>query len=623
MGDLFDKSLENEDIDSLLQRIDQLFIMDTGVIPIMPEQTQASPVIDLKKLESDGFLPAQLQEVSLGLKENLSVEYYASGEYNWMQMREIRLGLQMGLNVSKYLDVYYSPDQMREIRLGLLAGIDVTPYASLLYSLTDMKKQRMHLISEAYRVNPEGFERTIHHPVYDIDLQISADCMEAVLVLPELKPSDKPPFYPVLQDVQEMLYENGICYGIRQKELTAFLMEYTSRSSLVVASGKRPGAGRSGKYEIFFKIDKEVPKELPDGRIDYSQVMVAETVQQGQRLVHYTKAKRGLAGKTITGITVEGASGEELMPLSCTGVLYDPQKEDYFAMYKGQVYFDESTRILNVHTTYILNSGINRYNGRLSYDGAMIINGDVQEGSELIATGDIVINGHVESACITSSQNVVIRGGMNAGGIGIITAGGKVVGDFFEATTIKAIGTVEANYFLNCVISTDEKIIARGSKARILGGTLTSFLGIESNLIEPSGTSKMTIDIGDLYVLDQRIRAADAAAKAVSAELSSLNTGKQKLSAMFGDNVNKNILYQQSLMAISQKENELIRHKREKEYAEALRKRAMFASVRAMGKLQAVVYVTINGRTRKINEDIPRALLTPQNIKGDEKHGKK
>ena len=81
----------------------------------------------------------QLEEIRLGLEENLDVKVYAKPVYTWAQMHEIRLGLISGIDVSWYLDKRFSYRQMKLIRMGLEQNFDVSQYADTKYTTIDME----------------------------------------------------------------------------------------------------------------------------------------------------------------------------------------------------------------------------------------------------------------------------------------------------------------------------------------------------------------------------------------------------------------------------------------------------------------------------------------------------
>lgn len=75
--------------------------------------------INLEKYVDETFDEGQMEQVYLGLRDNLPVHLYAKSEYSWEQMREIRLGLEDDIDIYKYLDSSLSAEYMKKVRLTL------------------------------------------------------------------------------------------------------------------------------------------------------------------------------------------------------------------------------------------------------------------------------------------------------------------------------------------------------------------------------------------------------------------------------------------------------------------------------------------------------------------------
>ena len=61
-----------------------------------------------------------MQEIRLGLQDNLDVSLYATIDFNIPQMEQIRKGLEDNLDISKYANPEIDYEEMKKIRLKLL-----------------------------------------------------------------------------------------------------------------------------------------------------------------------------------------------------------------------------------------------------------------------------------------------------------------------------------------------------------------------------------------------------------------------------------------------------------------------------------------------------------------------
>lgn len=86
--------------------------------------------------------------------------------------------------------------------------------------------------------------------------------------------------------------------------------------------------------------------------------------------------------------------------------------------------------------------------------------------------------------------DIILKEGTNAGGRGLLKAGGNVMGKFFENATIEAGGSVKANYCLNSNIVAGRNIIISGRYGMITGGNAYAGSKIESyNIGNAAGTA--------------------------------------------------------------------------------------------------------------------------------------
>ena len=98
-----------------------------------------------------------MQEIKIGLENNVDVTLYNNPIYTNKQMREIRLGLEKGLNVSYYASSEFDYQQMVEISRGLEQGLDIEIYLNPNISAHEMEINRQILLRESkYERNTMG-----------------------------------------------------------------------------------------------------------------------------------------------------------------------------------------------------------------------------------------------------------------------------------------------------------------------------------------------------------------------------------------------------------------------------------------------------------------------------------
>lgn len=620
MDNIFDDISSLDNIDSLLNTIDGLYQTEqqnsfTAAEPLAEEAPVICEDYSPEGLEAAGFNEPQIAEITLGLKLELPVSRYANLNYTWKQMQEIRLGLHARIDTSLYENPLYSVDQMHELRMGILNHVNASLYANLMLSATDMKRIRLELSEAAYREHPRGYGYSFADENSGLIIRIADDCMDAYIKLPETV-SDR---FSTTR-LTKILKNHEITFGILPLELERFSKELPRNTEVKIAHGLKSEPGTNGKYEYFFNTHlTDAPRINADGTVDYTHVKIAETVQAGQCLAVYHPAKQCKVGSTVTGIALRENSGQDLPTLTGNGILYDPESHTYKAAYAGNITFQEESYLLNVWKTYTITGDATRYSGSTVYDGTVIVRGDVRNMAKIKATGDIIVDGTVEGAELYSGHNILVRGGVNAGGKGMIQAIGNITGSFFESANMKSGGPIEGNYFLGCNIQTDDKILAKGGKSLIQGGALMAALGIEATNFRSYGGSKTRIEVGNTSDLLRRKKELSKRITLTTDEIRKLRDGKYKLIQLFGEeHAESRSIYQQTCVALEQKENHLERLNLENEHLDSILQRTALSYIKITGSMQAGILVVVNGFSKLLEEDLKKVTVTSENLQEGE-----
>lgn len=574
----------------------------------LPE-VEPEPAVDMEELEALGLYDAQLQEVELGIRQKLPVQLYAQSCYNWMQMKEIRLGMLSEVDVKWYMNPLYNAEQMHQIRLGLEYGLDVSGYARLIYTVSDMYKKRHALMEDKYRSGGRSRERYVLDEYTRIRLHFSADLMMAWIMLPE----DDERVYTIAE-LRRLLKKYEVRHGILADGLHEATIEGVRGKEILIAQGILPMPGRNGYYELAFDREgPDAPELLADGSVDYSCVVLADTAQPGEKLAEYRPAGKGKAGMTVTGIAIDGEKGRELPPLTGSGIAVDNEKRVYTAAIKGYVTYDAERYKLSVMQTYLVNGDVNSYSGSVIYDGTVHVSGSVSGKAVIRAAGDVVVDGFVSGGSIEAGNNVILRGGVNAADQGSIQAAGRIMGKFFERVRLTAGGDIEGNYFLDCVVRSEGRVVAKGGKSRIMGGEMTASAGVEAGIIGNYGSTVTAVTVANLYELTEQLQDIKEQQKKVGTEREKLEEGREKLEKLIREGaVTDQRIYQKILQAAAVKSTEWDALEQKKERLKTVKKNAMQAAVTAQKELRPGTSVTINGVTRKITEASPGMTLTEE-----------
>ncbi len=476
--------------------------------------------VDLEPHIEVGYRAASIAEIALGLLHGVPVDDYASMKYNWQQMREIRLGMEQQLDVEQYISPLFSWEQMKEIRLGLCQGLDVSEYGKLRYTAKEMRKKRLAVLDAIHREQERILQSQIKSE--DFLFEFLANDMEVyVTVLTKDKQIGR-------ERLMEILEQNNIRRGIQEDAIELIVSGEAYRKAILLARGEIPRVGADGWYEFFFRTNLErKPKILEDGTADYRTIEWFEMVKAGQVLAKYHEAKEGTDGYNVTGGPIKARKGVEQRILTGQGFVLSEDRKTYIAAIDGMIRLEGTEMKV---TDHMLLDEVNMTTGDIEFNGSVHVLGDVGYGAIIKASGDIVIDGTVESATIESGGSIVLKKGMNSAGHGLIKAGGDVVSRFFESVKVIAKGNIDVGKCLNSQLYAEGSVTSSGI---IAGGVTRASAGFR---IKHAG-NQAGLHTALQLKIDEKVweenRVIKNAIRDVSAELEMLNKSYEEFKVKF------------------------------------------------------------------------------------------
>lgn len=244
-----------------------------------------------------------------------------------------------------------------------------------------------------------GYEEPIIINGPDYLLRINETRMEALLTLYRRFSAE---------ELCGLLKENGIVFGIREKILKELAQGKQNYEETPVATGTAAKDGRDGFFEYHFNPHPETkPIILPDGSVDYNVLGKIELVTKGQLLVTYHSALPAVTGRDVLGNTIDAYDGKELPPLQCKRCEPDETGSKYYASTEGNV--TVAGNRLTVTPIYVVKENLDAATGDVDFHGDVLVQGNVFAGVTVKTTGNITVNGHVETAGLFAGKDVILK----------------------------------------------------------------------------------------------------------------------------------------------------------------------------------------------------------------------
>jgi uncharacterized protein (DUF342 family) len=294
------------------------------------------------------------------------------------------------------------------------------------------------------------------------------------------------------------LRNNRVVWGIKEDFLREFADRPTYRSKVLVAEGLEPENGRSAYIQYNFETNQNKVKlrEGSDGRVDFKDISIINNVVANQPLARKMPPEQGVQGRTVTGRFIPARDGKDIsLPLG-KNVHVGDDKVTIFSDMSGHVMLVAGN--INVEPVHIVNGDVGVKTGNITLLGTVIVNGNVEDGFAITASGNIEIKGTVERAELKADGDITVHQGITGKGQGFIRAGNSVIAKFIENSRVEAGNTVlVSDGIINSQVDANKRIICRGKRATIVGGRLRATEEINAKILgSPTSGTETICEVG-------------------------------------------------------------------------------------------------------------------------------
>ncbi len=213
------------------------------------------------------------------------------------------------------------------------------------------------------------------------------------------------PIYPrpfLLSDVQSLLDEQGVVYGIDLESVNAFI-QTGEPGSWICAIGRKPIPAVPEHYDVL------VTSAGAPSFIGIVPIRPIVTVRENTLLMTHQPDVESIPGVNLFGQVVAAKPVATRLPRLGQGLLEDEEGSVYSTR-AGRVIV--TPRLLDVANTLVIEHSLSLSDGYIKFDGDVMIQGDVNEGVQITAGGQVFVSGFVSQASITADAGVVISGGV-------------------------------------------------------------------------------------------------------------------------------------------------------------------------------------------------------------------
>jgi len=306
-------------------------------------------------------------------------------------------------------------------------------------------------------------------------------------------------------EIMAVLREHGVIYGINKTNIEAVVRFPIYGEMITVAEGTPPVNGQNGKVEFHFDLQKQTkPTILEDGRVDFRELNLIESVVEGQKLCTLIPPTPGIPGKTVLGTDVPALDGKPAVLPKGRNVKPSEDGMSLVAAISGQVTYQDGK--VHVFSTYEVPADVDNSTGNINFVGNVLVRGNVLSGFTIDAGGNVEVWGVVEGATIKAGGDIILRRGMSGMGKGVLISGGDIIARFIENSTVQAANNIKSEAIMHSHIKCGNKLELSGRKGLLVGGSAKVGREIVAKVIGSYLATVTDIEVGVDPTLRERYK---------------------------------------------------------------------------------------------------------------------
>lgn len=322
--------------------------------------------------------------------------------------------------------------------------------------------------------------------------------------------------------LDQALKRSKITYGllddaledVLDKALADRLCNSSDTYCTVIAYGEGHTHGEDASLEVLVKdASDRRPIEDEQGRVHYLEKGSFPYVEEGTPMLRRYPPTKGKPGTNVNGKTIRAKDGKDIQfRLKDASVKAAEDDENLLvaAMPGMPVIYDKGAQV--EETLKIENVDLST--GHVRYRGSIEVKGDVRDGMQVVATGDIKIAGGVDAAFIKAGGHIEVVGG---------AIGHKGAEFMNEKAALKAGYSIKARFAHEAIMEAGHEIIisnqvmhstlTSGSfirvegKGQVVGGSMKAVDYIEINTCGAVAYSETQLEVGECAELQTQYTA--------------------------------------------------------------------------------------------------------------------
>lgn len=211
-------------------------------------------------------------------------------------------------------------------------------------------------------------------------------------------------------EILRTMSDNGIIFGIDSAAICG-AVEKADGIPVIVARGVQPEKGKDGYIEWLVPLEP-VPVDYDDEeKVNFWERWHLPVVKEGEDIAVLHPPLPGKEGITVNGHVVEPPPVKKApYVLKEDEVALRDDGKTIYALKTGRPVIRDYNNEIGISSIYFHDGDVDLNSGNLRFDGDIVINGNVMEGMEVTASGNIEIKGNVYFSRIDAGRNLIVFG---------------------------------------------------------------------------------------------------------------------------------------------------------------------------------------------------------------------
>jgi len=295
--------------------------------------------------------------------------------------------------------------------------------------------------------------------------------------------------------ILKALTTENIIYGIDPIQLDAMVERKPYMEKIPVAFGRPPVDGKDGEIIDCFEREKSLKfAEKINGGIDFKTLNIITAVDAGTVICTITEPMPSLPGTDVYGAEAIGREGKSVYIPQGVNTILSSDGLKLLAGETGNLVFRNNK--FTIDPVFEVRGNVDNSIGNIDFPGDVTVLGDVFEGFQIKAKGNVTVFGRVEGASIFSEGCIVLKNGMNGMNKGELEANGDITSNYLENCKASTRSNLNVDSIVNSIIYCNGCLTASGKRGAIIGGSCSVQKAIEAKSIGSRANLLTTIVLG-------------------------------------------------------------------------------------------------------------------------------